>query len=94
MRKDKRTPEKKAEDLSFRIRMDFMHWKHMKRFGSHDPHWPDGTNMNLVRNHILHDQGELLELCKSTKLKCPKEARLKPPKKVSEDYMHRKRKRK
>ena len=29
------------------------HWQHMAKYGCSDPFWPDGVNMNLVRNHII-----------------------------------------
>lgn len=28
-------------------------WNAIKKHGCADPFWPDGTNMNLIRNHII-----------------------------------------
>jgi hypothetical protein len=69
------------------IREDFKHWDKLRRKGGGDPGWPDGTNMNLVRNHVFYDQGKLRELCKEQKVRpCPVEAKLKPPRAVSNNY--------
>jgi len=66
---------------------DFKHWEEIHRKGAGDPGHPDGTNMNLVRNHVLYDQGRLRELCKTQKVRpCPREARLKAPRPFSHEY--------
>jgi len=36
------------------IDRDFDHWNDIAKNGCQDPHWPDGTNMDLVRTHIWH----------------------------------------
>jgi hypothetical protein len=76
--------ESTIEDLKRSIKASFKHWNTLRRRGGVDPLWPDGTNMNLVRRHIIHDQGRLKDLCKVEKVRpCPVEARLKPPRQVS-----------
>lgn len=30
------------------------HWDDLKKNGCSDPAWPDGVNLNLVRNHIIY----------------------------------------
>ena len=32
----------------------FRRWAHIIKNGAGDPHWPDGTNLNLIRNHIIY----------------------------------------
>ena len=32
----------------------FMRWAHIMKNGAGDPNWPDGTNLNLLRNHIIY----------------------------------------
>jgi hypothetical protein len=79
--------ESTIEDLKRSIKASFKRWDTLHRRGGVDPFWSDGTNMNLVRNHISHDQVRLKELCKAEKVRpCPAEARLKPPPLVSHDY--------
>lgn len=74
-------------ELQKQIRDSFKHWNLLRMKGGTDPGWPDGTNMNLTRNHVFHDQGKLRELCKEQKVRpCPIEAKLRPPKHVSETY--------
>lgn len=37
-------------------------WNTLKEHGGSDPFWPDGTNMNLVRNHIIYYIRQIQEL--------------------------------
>ena len=47
-------PEKMTvEQLEAEVDASFKHWNDIKEHGCQDPSWPDGVNMNLVRNHIL-----------------------------------------
>jgi hypothetical protein len=74
-------------DLQKSINGSLKHWKDLKKKGGSDPFWADGTNMNLVRNHVFYYQGKLRALCKEQKIRpCPIEAKLRPPRHVSEDY--------
>ena len=91
-KKRKKAPAKKkgptSTDLVRDIRASFGDWKKLKAKGGSDPFWPDGTNMNLVRNHILHDQRKLREICNQNGEKgCPRESCLKPPPEVRRNYM-------
>ena len=36
------------------LEQDFARWDYINEHGSSDPFWPDGVNMNLVRNHIIN----------------------------------------
>ena len=51
---DNRTTEQKIIDLNAAIDKSIAHWKDMKANGCSDPFWPDGVNMNLVRNHVIY----------------------------------------
>lgn len=74
-------------ELQQNIRDRFKRWDHLKKKGGQDPFWPDGSNMNLVRNHVFYYQGKLKELCKEKKIRpCPIEAKMKPPPAVSNEY--------
>lgn len=37
-------------------------WDHLYQYGGQDPFWPDGVNLNLVRNHIVYYKQLLIEL--------------------------------
>ena len=54
-----------VETLNSFIVQDRTHWQDIHDNGCHDPFWPDGTNMNLVRNHIIHWVLELRKLDRS-----------------------------
>lgn len=84
-------PKKKEatiEELKASVREQFKHWKEIKKKGTTDPFWPDGLNMNLVRNHIFYYQYQLKERCKAEKRRpYPMEATLKLPPKMKDTYM-------
>ena len=85
MAKKKKGPT--IPELQRSIRDSFKRWNHLRKRGGIDPFWPDGTNMNLVRNHVFYDQERLREACKEEKIRpCPIEAKLKPPRHVSESF--------
>ena len=56
----KPTTEQEIEQLRKDIVQELAHWKICK-YGCQDPFWPDGTNMNLVRNHIIYAKERLKE---------------------------------
>ena len=45
------------------IASEIQRWNHIKQHGGSDPIWPDGVNMNLVRNHIIYHLMEIDKLC-------------------------------
>jgi hypothetical protein len=74
-------------EVQHSIRFSLEQWRHLHKKGGTDPFYSDGSNMNIVREQIIHAQVHLRELCKTEKVRrCPIEARLKPPKLVSRDY--------
>lgn len=76
-----------VESLSDSIRASFEHWEEIRKKGCGDPFYPDGVNMNLIRNHIICDQGLLRDLCKANGFKCPFIARKHPPREVMDSFM-------
>lgn len=54
---EERTEEQIRADLDER----FHRWDTISREGCADPFWPDGVNMNLVRNHIIYNYRLLSE---------------------------------
>ena len=69
------------------IKSEIAHWKHINECGCNDPFWPDGCNMNLVRNHIIYYRGKIEELCMEQDMTLPPEYYLPVPKEVSSAYM-------
>ncbi len=75
------------EEITRDLLREIKRWEYIKRHGCQDPFWPDGTNMNLVRNHIIHDKNRLIEICESLDISLPEEYYLPTPPKVDNDYM-------
>lgn len=42
------------KQLEKELNDSFRRWAHIVKHGAGDPHWEDGVNMNLVRNHIIY----------------------------------------
>ena len=63
------------------------HWKQINDSGCNDPFWPDGCNMNLVRNHILYYQRKISEICAEKNLPYPEEYYFSVPPEVDNFYM-------
>ena len=67
---------------------DIERWQYINEHGCNDPHWTDGDNMNLVRNHIIHDKKTILAACEETGELLPEEYYLATPPEVSGRYMN------
>ena len=80
-------PEQEVQKCCRRIREEIAYWKYINQYGCNDPFWPDGTNMNLVRNHIISYQVELQEICTENQLPLPEEYYLSLPPEVDNNYM-------
>ena len=48
-------PPEEMNEAQIREQLDaeYKHWDDLKKNGCSDPAWPDGVNLNLVRNHIM-----------------------------------------
>ena len=60
--RDNRTNDQKITDLNNEIEKSLAHWHDMEKNGCSDPFWPDGVNMNLVRNHVIYYLTQIKEL--------------------------------
>lgn len=48
-------PEKMtAQQIQTEVNREFQRWNDIACKGCQDPGWPDGVNMNLIRNHIIY----------------------------------------
>ena len=72
-----------------RLEESFRQWDELKKNGSQDPFYADGVNMNLVRNHIIYDKGELERICKASLFKLPDIYYEETPEEVPMDFMAR-----
>lgn len=83
----KKTPEQELKELCRHIRQEIENWESINQYGCNDPFWPDGTNMNLTRNHIIYAKHRILEICERHGLTTPEEMYLPTPPEVSDYYM-------
>ena len=83
----KKTLEQELKEHRERIIEEREDWKYINEHGCNDPSWTDGTNMNLVRNHILYYRVKIEEICKETGMPLPEEYFLPVPPEVPENYM-------
>lgn len=81
------TQEQKVQKIREDIRTEIAHWMCIQQYGGNDPFWPDGCNMNLCRNHVIHDKLRLKEYCDDTGVPLPEEYFLPTPPEVDNGYM-------
>lgn len=65
----------------------FERHEYLMEFGGQDPFWADGSNINLVRNHILHTKEKIKEYCEENSCELPKDYFRDTPDEVPDDYM-------
>lgn len=75
------------EEYTLQIVREISHWNYILENGCNDPFWPDGTNMNLTRNHIISYKLEIAEYCEATGAELPPEYYLPTPPEVEDNYM-------
>lgn len=83
----RKTPEQSVQELCRNIRQEIAHWIDLNENGGQDPFYADGTNMNLVRNHIIYDKRQIMELCAEHGISLPEEMYLPIPPEVDMYYM-------
>jgi len=69
----KKPPSELVQDYSRGIIDSIERWKSHKENGCNDPGWPDGANMNLLRNHVISYKRQIKELCSEYELPLPPE---------------------
>lgn len=62
-------------------------WKYINENGRTDPQWADGSNMNLVRNHIIYYKKHINEICSKEGIPLPEEYYIPTPPLVDNNYM-------
>ena len=77
----------KLRALLMEIRNEYQAWNEIAEHGCSDPFWPDGVNMNLIRNHIVFLKDQILAQAKEEKKLIPREFYWVLPPEVPEEYM-------
>ena len=87
MGKRAKKPEEKLNEIIMELQKSHDHWKDINENGCNDPAWPDGTNMNLVRNHIIYYRKQIEDLCAEIGTAFPTEYYFPIPPEVDSGYM-------
>ena len=84
------------EALTQCLEREFKHWEHLYTYGGYDPFYADGSNLNLVRNHILSFKRQMERFMEKEEQELTLFASSYPdvyyketPPEVSDDYMAR-----
>ena len=77
----------KLRALLMEIRNEYQAWTEIAEHGCRDPFWPDGANMNLVRNHIIYYKKQLVSQAEEENVPIPQEVYWALPPEVPEEYM-------
>ena len=80
---------KKKENLTEELTKSFEEWEYLNEHGGSDPFWADGTNMNLVRNHIMYFKNKMMEEYGADYEKYPEIFYRELPPEVNQNYMAR-----
>ena len=75
----------KTQDYALELARDFDRWNHILTDGTTDPFWPDGTNLNLVRRHIINAKHAIEKKMKPEDF--PEIYARPTPPEVSDDFM-------
>ncbi|WP_444644339.1 hypothetical protein ACRQU7_05450 [Caproiciproducens sp. R1] len=67
----KQTPESQIAEYAQCIKKEPGHWDHLYQIGGQDLFWPDGSGMNLTRNHIISYKIDIQKLCEEYALPVP-----------------------
>ncbi len=63
MPKREKSIEEQIKEETAMLIDSFVRWEYIRTYGCQDPFYPDGENMNLIRNHIIYGKNRLEELC-------------------------------
>lgn len=83
----KQTPESQIAEYVLCIKRELKQWDYLYQIGGQDPFWPDGSGLNLARNHIISYKMDIQKLCEEYALPVPPEADLPTPREVDSNYM-------
>lgn len=77
--------EKLVQDLE----QEYENWHYLYEHGGQDPLWPDGSNLMLVRNHIINQKEKIKIFAAENDIALPEMYFKELPLEVPSDYMAR-----
>lgn len=81
--------EQKLDKLVNELAKEHERHRHIMEHGASDPFWPDGANLNLVRNHVIYYRMQIKEFCEENEIDLPGVYYIPVPPKVDNCYMAR-----
>jgi len=83
-------PKKILEELVADLARDYARWNEILEHGGSDRFYPDGTGLELKRNHVINDRLQIAKLCEEHGLALPEGMRRFPvPPEMPQNYMAR-----
>lgn len=83
-------PKKILEELVAELARDYARWNEILEHGGSDRFYPDGTGLELKRNHVINDRRKIAELCWKHGLALPEGmGRFPVPPEMPQNYMAR-----
>lgn len=68
---------------------EYQRWQSLYEFGGSDPFYTDGSNLHLVRNHLIYFKKKMEEICEETGIQLPEIYYRELPPEVPREYMAR-----
>lgn len=84
------SPEQQLSEAIAGHNQSYDQWEHYHKYGGQDPFWPDGSNMQLIRNHIIYYKRQMKEICDNLSCELPECYERELPPEVPQGYMARK----
>lgn len=81
--------KQKKQDWETELKDCYRRWEYLREHGGSDPFYADGTNMNLVRNHILYYKSQMMQEYGAAYEKYPDIFYQDTPPEVNNSYMAR-----
>lgn len=78
--------EKELKNYTNSIILASSMWEKQYANGCSDPFWPDGCNLNLLRNHIIYSKRKIKELCEQNHISISEEYYLPIPPYLNNNY--------
>lgn len=85
--KKSKTPQQMIDEYTKEIVKSIERWEYINKHGCNDPFWADGSNMNLVRNHIIYYKMKIKDLCRENNIPLPDAFYFPTPPEVNNNYM-------
>jgi hypothetical protein len=81
-----KSPQKLLSEYTKQLVETLNRWEKQHKNGCNDPFWPDGCNLNLLRNHMFYYKRKIRELCEQIKTDIPGEYFLPIPPYIDSNY--------